>query len=214
MRASEKAYLSVRNRILHGVYAASARITEKEIAGSTGVSRTPVREALRRLQAEGFVTVIPNQGAVVAEWTDSDTNEVFDLRALLEPYGVARAAQRITAEGVETLRRLAESQYEEAEARRTGFLLRIDDYNSRFHRTVHEISGTRRLPLLLPVLIEAPLVFKTFSTYQPADLLRSARHHIDIVEALKARDAEWSASVMRTHILAARSSALKRQGDA
>src|ERR1700759_1300273 len=99
-RAAEKAYRTVRERILRGDYPPALRITEQEIADSTGVSRTPVREALRRLQAEGFVTVIANQGAIVTEWTDNDTNDVFDLRAVLEPYGAARAAQRATAQNI------------------------------------------------------------------------------------------------------------------
>ena len=63
-RAAEKAYRTVRERILRGEYPSALRITEQEIADATGVSRTPVREALRRLQAEGFVTVIANQGAL------------------------------------------------------------------------------------------------------------------------------------------------------
>ncbi|MFM9578091.1 FCD domain-containing protein, partial [Streptomyces turgidiscabies] len=76
-----------------------------------------VREALRRLQAEGFVTVIANQGAIVTEWSANDTDDVFELRALLEPYGAARAAQRITAEGLVELRRLAQAQYDESDRR-------------------------------------------------------------------------------------------------
>ena len=99
-RAAEKAYRTVRERILRGEYPSALRITEQEIADATGVSRTPVREALRRLQAEGFVTVIANQGAIVTEWSANDTDDVFELRALLEPYGAARAAHRITAEGI------------------------------------------------------------------------------------------------------------------
>ncbi len=93
-RAAEKAYSAVRERILRGIYPPALRITEQEIADSTGVSRTPVREALRRLQAEGLVTVIANQGALVTEWSPHDTDDVFELRALLEPYGAARAATR------------------------------------------------------------------------------------------------------------------------
>ena len=205
-RAAEKAYRTVRERILRGEYPAALRITEQEIADATGVSRTPVREALRRLQAEGFVTVIANQGAIVTEWSATDTDDVFELRALLEPYGAARAALRITTEGIEELRALAQAQYAECERRDDGFIERIGNLNSQFHRLIQSFSGNHRLATLMPVLIEAPLVMRTFATYEPAELLRSASHHIEIVSALEARDPEWAAAVMRSHIQAGHNS--------
>jgi DNA-binding GntR family transcriptional regulator len=210
-RAAEKAYCAVRERILRGIYPPALRITEQEIADSTGVSRTPVREALRRLQAEGFVTVIANQGALVTEWSPHDTDDVFELRALLEPYGAARAAKRITDQGIAELRALATAQYQESERREEGYVERIGDLNSRFHRQLQAFSGNARLTTLLPVLIEAPLVFRTFATYQPDELLRSAAHHLEIISALEARDPEWAAAVMRSHILAAQNSSRRSQ---
>jgi DNA-binding GntR family transcriptional regulator len=210
-RAAEKAYRTVRERILRGVYPAALRITEQEIADATGVSRTPVREALRRLQAEGFVTVIANQGAIVTQWPAGDTDDVFELRALLEPYGAARAARRITPEGIEELRKLAQAQYDECERRADGFLERIGNLNSQFHRLIQNFSGNARLATLMPVLIEAPLVLRTFATYEPRELLRSASHHIEIVSALEAHDPEWAAAIMRSHIHAAQSSSRRAQ---
>jgi len=209
-RAAEKAYLTVRERILSGIYPAASRLTEQEIATASGVSRTPVREALRRLQAEGYVTASANQGAVVAEWTADDVNDVFELRALLEPYGAARAARYITPEGIAQLRELAERQYRESEVRGPGFIERIGELNSRFHRQLQAFSRNTRLSKLMPVLVEAPLVLKTFTRYTPAELLRSAHHHLEIVSALEAHDPEWAAAVMRTHILAAQSGDRRR----
>lgn len=202
-KAVEKAYLMVRDRIVRGVYSPGLRVTEKEIADATGVSRTPVREALRRLQADGFVKVIPNAGAVVTEWTDNNMRDVFELRALLESYGAQRAAERITDEGIRELRKLAEKQYEESVRQAPGYVERIGEVNSRFHRTLQAYSGNERLVAMLPALIEAPLVLKTFTRYEHADLVRSASHHLEIVSALEARDGEWAASVMRSHIHAA-----------
>jgi DNA-binding GntR family transcriptional regulator len=193
----------VRDRIIRGVYAPGLRVTEQEIANATGVSRTPVREALRRLQADGFVNVVPNAGAVVTQWTENSMRDVFELRALLESYGAQRAAERITPAGILELRKLAERQYEESVRQASGFIERIGEVNSRFHRMLQEFSGNTRLVAMLPALIEAPLVLKTFSRYEHADLVRSASHHLEIVSALEARDGEWAASVMRSHILAA-----------
>jgi DNA-binding GntR family transcriptional regulator len=104
------------------------------------------------------------------------------------------------------LRQLAQAQYDESERRAEGFIERIGDLNSQFHRLIQSFSGNGRLATLMPVLIEAPLVMRTFATYEPHDLLRSASHHIEIVSALEARDPEWAASVMRSHIHAGHSS--------
>ena len=83
-KSVKKAYNYVRQRTLHGIYGSGIRITEQEIADATGVSRTPVREALRRLQAEGLLELIPNQGAAVTEWSLDTITDIFELRALLE----------------------------------------------------------------------------------------------------------------------------------
>lgn len=202
--AVEKAYVAVRGRILRGAYPPAARITEQEISEAAGVSRTPAREALRRLQAEGFVRVVPNHGAVVAEWTAADIEDIFELRGMLEPFGAARAARHITPQGVAELRQLAVEQHEESVRRGKGHLQRIGNLNSRFHRTVHRFAASPRLVTALASLIEAPLILQTFSSYRPEDLVRSAQHHLEIVSALEAHDGEWAAAVMRSHILAAR----------
>jgi DNA-binding GntR family transcriptional regulator len=209
-RAAEKAYLTVRERILRGNYPPAMRLTEQEVATASGVSRTPVREALRRLQAEGYVTAAANQGAVVAEWNRQDVNDLFELRALLEPYGAARAAERIGAGDIAELRDLALRQQAESELRAEGFIERIGELNSRFHRLVHEASGNTRLAKLMPALIEGPLVLKTFIRYEPHELRRSAAHHLEIVSALESRDPLWAYAIMRAHVLAAHDSERRR----
>lgn len=205
-KAAQKAYRLVRERILSGDYPPAFRITEQEIADASGVSRTPVREAIQRLQNEGFVRVVANQGAVVVDWDDDDALDVFELRALLEPYGAARAASRINEDGIEVLRTLATAQYSESRQRKPDYMTRIGQLNSRFHRALHEYADSARLSMLMPMLIEAPLVMRTFTKYDQAELLRSSAHHLEIVNALEARDAEWAAAIMRAHIHAARHS--------
>jgi DNA-binding GntR family transcriptional regulator len=209
-RAAEKAYLTVRERILRGSYPPAMRLTEQEVASASGVSRTPVREALRRLQAEGYVTAVANQGAVVAYMNREEVNDLFELRALLEPYGAARAAERVSAEALAELRELAQRQQAESERRSEGYIERIGELNSRFHRMVHEASGNTRLARLIPALLEAPLVLKTFTRYEPHQLRRSAAHHLEIVSALESRDPQWAFAIMRTHILAAHDSERRR----
>jgi DNA-binding GntR family transcriptional regulator len=200
----DKAYQAVRDGIIDGRWRPSTRITEQEVAAVAGVSRTPVREALRRLHAEGLVDFTPNQGAMVTTWGAEDADEIFELRALLESHGAARAAQRATPEQIAELRDLAERQYAESVRRENGFLERIGDLNNRFHHKMQEAAASARLSRTLASLLEAPLIMKTFLNYTEDDLQRSAAHHLELVRALERRDAEWAASVMRSHVLAAR----------
>ena len=209
MRAVDKAYRTVKDGIISGRYPGGARITEQEVAATAGVSRTPVREALSRLQSEGLVDFTPNFGAVVTVWTEADSDEVFELRAMLEAYGARRASRHASNEQLARLRELAEAQYRESIERRSGYLDRISEINNRFHHALQEAAASPRLTRVLSSLIEAPLVMKTFHVYTPEDLMRSAQHHLELCRALALRDAEWASSVMCSHIHAARG-ALKR----
>ena len=101
MRAVDKAYQAVRQGIIAGRFAAGTRITEHEVAVAAGVSRTPAREALRRLHSEGLVEFTPNQGAIVTTWSVEDADEIFDLRALLEAALVMRTFRNYTPEDLE-----------------------------------------------------------------------------------------------------------------
>lgn len=204
MKAVTKAYEFVRAGIAQGLYRPDARITEQEIATQAGVSRTPVREALRRLQSEGLLKVVPNQGAVVTRWSDADAEDIFELRALLESYGVRRAARRASAEQLAALHAFARKQLDVARGSAEDRLEQISDLNRRFHQLLGDCAGSQRLKTTLATLIEAPLILQTLHDYSQDDLLRSAGHHVEIVQALEARDEEWAASVMRSHILAAR----------
>lgn len=204
MRAVDKAYTAVRSGIIEGRYEPNARITEQEVAAAAGVSRTPAREALRRLHAEGLVIFTPNVGAVIAQWTQADADEIFDLRVLLESYAAAQAARLITAESLDQMRRSAEAQLREARERSDGYLERISVLNSQFHRLLLSAANSPRLEQALMALLEAPLIMKTFRRYSVDSLERSALHHLELVQAFEARDPDWAASVMRSHILAAK----------
>src|SRR5215203_6092246 len=97
-RAAEAAYGIIREGILSGELARGQRLREEELALRAGVSRTPVREALRRLDAEGLVDFTPNRGARVTAWSERELEDVYEARALLESYGARLAATRVTAE--------------------------------------------------------------------------------------------------------------------
>ncbi len=202
--AVERAYEAIRSGIFSGEHPAGSRLREEELAERIGVSRTPVREALRRLDAEGLVEFMPNRGAHVASWSDDDLREIFALRALLESFGARLAAARIDHETLAGLRELCDAMDLALTGEGPDQVERVAELNNQFHQGVLAASGSNRLPLLLSSLVEAPLVYRTFRRYSAEQVARSMSHHRELLAALEIGDGEWAESVMRSHVLAAR----------
>ncbi|QOC92316.1 GntR family transcriptional regulator [Micromonospora craniellae] len=202
--AAEDAYEALRSAILNGSIGPRARLGEMELSRQFGVSRTPIREALRRLTAEGLVVFQPNRGARVAEWSLSDLQDIYEIRARLESYGAALAARRIDADVLDRLDVLCDQMEELARRMGPQDLDRIATLNSELHHLVLKAAASPRLTSLLSAVVEVPLVVRAFRLYTPDALARSMAHHRDLVAALRARDAEWASSTMRAHVLAAR----------
>jgi DNA-binding GntR family transcriptional regulator len=203
-RAAQLAYSEIRSKIVEGVFPPGSHLEEESIAEAVGVSRTPVREALRRLASEGFVEFVPHQGAFVPAWTTADYHEIFDLRAILESFGARLAARQVSDETLATLEDLT-AQMEALAARMTKARMdALANLNNLFHSTVVQASGNRRLLQLAQSAVALPLVLRTFQRYSPERLQRSMQHHREIVDALRARDENWAEAVMKTHILSAR----------
>ena len=210
--AAGDAYETLRQSILSGSLAGGKRLGEVDLASDLGVSRTPIREALRRLAAEGLVEIAPNKGARVARWSSDDLDEMYRLRAHLEGYGAALAAARIKDSVIEELTELCEKM-ESHEGRHTvRDLDRITTLNSNFHAVILDAAGSPRLSSLLSSVVEVPLAFRAFRRYSAEALNRSMGHHRDLVAALSARDGDWAGAVMRSHILAARNTLLGANG--
>jgi DNA-binding GntR family transcriptional regulator len=220
-QATERAYTQIRSGLLGGVFAPGERLREEDLAQRTGVSRTPVREALRRLALEGFVDLQPGRGVQVVSWSDQDLDEIFSVRALLEGYGAAQAAQRATSEHVEALTALCDRMDAVAETTYAADLgdladegpidddLRaayqeIAELNNEFHQTVLTAAGNAHLRSLMGGLISMPLVQRTFMRYSGERLARSMSHHRELVDAFRAGDASWASSVMTAHVRSAR----------
>lgn len=203
-RAIDQAYEAIREGILGGRYPAGDRLREEELAEEVGVSRTPVREALRRLDGEGLVEFVPNRGAHVAAWSDGDLDEIFDLRAVLEGFAARLAARRAKPEHLARLRDLADRMDALAGGRSRDRFDRISELNNEFHATIVEAGGNRKLGGLIAGLVQIPLVHRTFRRYDAEDLARSMGHHRELITALEHGDVNWAGTVMRSHIYAAR----------
>jgi DNA-binding GntR family transcriptional regulator len=203
VKAVNSAYRAIREGILAGNFAQGSHITARQLAEATGLSRTPVREAMRQLNAEGLITLIPNRGAFVASWTENEIEQIYELRVLLESFAAQVAAERISDEQCSALKALAEAMGELVE-RRPIDVEAIAEVNDRFHKGVLEACGNPRLRDLLGAITEVPLQLSTFRRYSIDELRRSASQHAELVSALLVRDGDWARSVMTAHIRSAR----------
>lgn len=201
-RAVDRVASALRSDILAGRYRPGARLGEAELASTLGASRTPVREALRQLDMEGIVEILPNRGARVATWTADELDEIYDLRALLEGFAARRAATRTRRGDLDRMDDLCDRM--EA-ALTVSDLTLLAELNTEFHEIVRAASGSAKLAAMLAAVVRNPLVLRTFRHYTARDLERSAAHHRDLVAALRARDGDWAASVMQAHVRAAKS---------
>ncbi|MDN5765102.1 MAG: GntR family transcriptional regulator [Humibacillus sp.] len=200
-RAADRAYTAIRHQILTGERDGGEWLRETDLSMALGVSRTPVREALRRLAAEGLVSHERNRGVRVQNWSSHDLDEIFSLRTVLEPWGSALAAERGVAD-TDELDDLA-NRMDRAASGPTPDVELITPLNNRFHRLILEASGNSRLVTLVASVVDVPLVSRTFSRYGPESLRRSVAHHHEIVSALRAHDPIWAESVMRSHVRSA-----------
>jgi DNA-binding GntR family transcriptional regulator len=202
-KAVDKAYSAIRSRILSGYYAPGAHLKEESVAVDTGVSRTPVREALRRLSTEHLVKFISKRGAYVANWSATDVDDIFRLRAMLEGYAAARAAGRITDAQIAELVECADRIEALATRRTPENIRRMLEWNQRFHRIIIDAAASERLGVMLSWLVEVPMLLRTYDRFGDAELARSNHHHREIITALLHRDPDWARNVMETHIRAA-----------
>ncbi|NPC56966.1 GntR family transcriptional regulator [Caenimonas soli] len=194
----------IKEMVMSGAYASGMRLTEEQLAGELGTSRTPVREAMRQLVADGFLYFKPNSGTFVKAWTSDEVREIFDLRLLLESEVAAEAAVHIDAGQLKQLRALQKEIEAQGCDMTEANLARISALNRKFHRLLGDASRNTRLVTQLANCIEVPIVQKTFRLYDQGQLARSFHHHRELLDALSARDREWARMVMGCHIRSAK----------
>lgn len=198
-RAADHAYAEIRSLILSGDAAPGTQLTEEQLADICGVSRTPVRDALRRLEAELYIVRSGSQRAFVADWSHADVDEMFTLRGMLEAHAARRAATRFDAEGLAALRDCnvaLEAAIRQSEPDIPAFLAS----NRDFHWLIVEAAQSPRLAVTLATLVEQPVVRRTAMHYGRDQLARSASEHRELILAFEAHDADWAHAVMTGHI--------------
>ncbi len=174
------------------------RLREIPISTHFGVSTTPVREALRRLESEGLVVVQPRRGAVVLALDDATVNDLYDLRLILETAACRRAASapEMDLSKVYTLMAQAESLVK-------GHESEFAHVDVQLHRAIHDLSGNRELALTAERVHRRIQAVRVRSAV-PGRLRIAQNQHADIVEALRKRDPDLAEEAARKHILSAK----------
>jgi DNA-binding GntR family transcriptional regulator len=198
-RASDQAYAKIRAHLLSGAVKPNEQLTEDQLAQITGVSRTPVREAVRRLEDELLLVRSDTKRLFVADWSRDDIEEMFTLRQMLECHAAERAARRLTRGQVAALE-LVNRELKAAIEQTPPDVARFLDANRKFHEAIIEAADSPRLGQMLAKLVEAPVVLRTARTYSPEDLRQSARDHDELIAAFAAHDPDWARAVMGSHL--------------
>jgi DNA-binding GntR family transcriptional regulator len=198
---------AIRARIMSGEIAIGAQLRQAELAAMFGVSRTPIREALRQLQAGGLIEVVPNRGAVVRVPAPWDVREAYEIRAELEALACERAVTRITADQIAKLRAANAEIRKKSAARATAPDPTTPHPtlgpNDVFHTLIHQASGNARLGRTISEINEAfprnvsALVLDDNPRHREDNILEHER----IIDALAAGDAEAARREMRAHVL-------------
>jgi DNA-binding GntR family transcriptional regulator len=202
--ATSRAYQTIRAAILDGNVLPGSRLREEQLAAEIGVSRTPVREALRRLLADGLVESVHNSGTFVADLAPDDLFEVFELRALLEAYVARRAARTISDEQLLELDRLATAM-EALEGEGAEQNEQFARLNTAFHTVILAASRSRWLEPILSRMFGVPLVLlKQYRLKGWVNVELSNRQHREIIQALRSHNEAWAGSRMESHLISTR----------
>ncbi|MFJ8587913.1 GntR family transcriptional regulator [Streptomyces sp. NPDC093595] len=185
---------AIRDDIVTGVFERGSRLTEEQLARRYGVSRVPVREALRTLESEGFVTTRRHVGACVAEPTEQEAADLLEIRALLEPLGAARAAQRRTEAHLKVLRGLVRLGQERARRGRGEDLRSLGGW---FHETLAQASGSPGLTALLTQLRHK--IAWMYAVEESARPVEEWAEHGAIVDAVARGDADRARALTALH---------------
>ena len=200
-------YNAILNQIADGQLPSGAWLRESTLSEQMGTSRTPVREALRILAADGLVEVVKNRGARVRTWTNEQIIETYNLRAVLEGYAARQACASSTPAFLERLHDIQRRMEEALETREPQFLDRVAELNAEFHGTIQSMANSPLLSGFVETLSSVSLVRRAFRGYTEQDLDRTVASHRDIILGIETQTPDLAQAAMQSHILAATRSA-------
>lgn len=188
---------NLRQAILTGELKPGERLMEIHLANKLGVSRTPIREAIRKLELEGLVIMIPRRGAEVAQITEKSMNDVLEVRESLDALCVELACDRITDQGLEALK-AAKETFEQCV--KTKDNRKIAQADIAFHDIIVQATGNQRLIQLVNNLAEQMYRYRFEYIKDSSQHATLIEEHSHIYQSLLAKDKEAAAAAARTHI--------------
>lgn len=195
---SSRVFHTIRENILSGKYATDEELKEKTIGEELGVSRTPVREALRQLELEGLVTIIPNKGAYVVGISQKDIRDIYEIRSRLEGLCARWAAEHITKEQLDELE---ENIYLSDFHSSKGNSEQVVELDNRFHEILYNASGSKELRHILVDFHHYVQRVRKITLATQERAINSNDEHRRIVEALKAHDADLAETLANAHMM-------------
>lgn len=188
---------NIRQAIIAGVFSPGERLMEIQMADEMGVSRTPVREAIRKLELEGFVVMIPRRGTYVADISIKDITEIYEIRTSLDMLAAGLAAERITDDELENLNRLL---VEIGQHIADNNMEKIVEADTAFHDILYQASRNERLRSIINNLREQLTGIRGRSMSYPGRLVETMAEHRTLVDCIAARDVEKAQNAARVHL--------------
>ena len=201
-KSSNHAYEAIRKDILADRYPARTHLREAAIAADIGVSRTPVREALRRLAAEGYVTMVANQGAFVNSWSNESFSELITVRAELAALAAAGAARQIGPAQIDEMAGIVLRMSQTKSTPDHDSLDEQSRLNLEFHRIIFENCGNRWIKILLQQTSNVANVQRAYYSFSAEDWSHALSRYAELIQALRAGDSEWAGAIFKAHFLA------------
>lgn len=198
---AEQAYRRLRAAITAQRLEPGAPLSENDVARALGVSRTPVREALSRLELEGFARRVENGRLKVVRLTRDQIRDLFELRSLLEGYATRLAAERISDDELARLDAIIE---QDAQALGDDDIKELGDHNRRIHDVMAEASRNRVLVELVADLRQRLIGLTAFAVGDRDERARFVADHAELTRLLRASDGQRAAALVRNHLEAAR----------
>ena len=188
---------TLRQAILRGEFKPGERLMEIQLANKLGVSRTPIREAIRMLEQEGLAVTTPRKGAEVAKMTLKDMEDVLEIRDALDELAVRIACQKISDEQLKQLEDMKELFEKSTQ---TGNVKKIAEADVTFHDVIYEATGNPKLVTLLNNLREQVYRYRVEYIKDPKNYPTLIAEHEAILESLKNRDVKNAVEAMHVHV--------------
>lgn len=196
-----RVFRKLREDILSGKYKEHEELREISIGEELGVSRTPVREALRQLELEGLVTIIPNKGAYVTGITPKDVHDIYTIRSMLEGLCARWATRHITDEQIEELEEIILLSEFHLKKEGNGKAKQVSDLDGKFHKVLYEASNSRILEHVLSDFHKYVQIARTMSVGAKDRAEKSIAEHRGILDAIKSKDEVLAEKLANEHII-------------